>query len=93
MSAFFTVFITVFLAELGDKTQLATMLFATEGGSKHPWMIFVASALALTLSSAIAVLLGSFASKYLAGVPLKLMAGMGFVVIGGLMVADYWKAS
>ena len=92
MSAFFTIFITVFLAELGDKTQLATMLFATEDGGKNPWMIFAASALALTLSSAIAVLVGAFAAKYLTMIPLKLIAGMGFVVIGGLLITDYIKA-
>ena len=92
MNMFATIFITVFLAELGDKTQLATMLFATEGSVKNPWVIFAASALALTLSSAIAVLLGSFAAKYLTGVPLKLIAGVGFVIIGGLMITDYLKA-
>lgn len=89
MEIFWTIFITVFLAELGDKTQLATMLFATEGGGKNPWMIFIASALALTLSSAIAVLLGSVAAKYLTVIPLKLIAGIGFMIIGGLMIRDY----
>jgi putative Ca2+/H+ antiporter (TMEM165/GDT1 family) len=92
MPIFFTIFITVFLAELGDKTQLATMLFATEGEGRNPWMIFAASALALTLSSAIAVLLGTFAAKYLAAIPLKLIAGIGFMLIGGWTIFDYYKA-
>ena len=58
MTAFLSVFITVFLAELGDKTQLATVLFASEDG-KSKWMVFFAAAAALTLSTAAAVLAGA----------------------------------
>lgn len=90
LSPLFAVFITVFLAELGDKTQLATVLFATEG-QQNPWLVFAASALALTTSTAIAVLLGTFAAKYMAMVPLKLFAGIGFIVIGGWTVLEYFK--
>ena len=43
-------------------------------------------------SAAIAVLLGTMASKYLAALPLKLFAGIGFVIIGGLAIADYFRA-
>ncbi len=93
MGMFWTVFITVFLAELGDKTQLATMLFATESGDRNPWIIFAASTAALTLSSAIAVLVGSFAAKYLTAIPLKLIAGIGFVIIGGLLIRDYARVT
>ena len=85
-----TMFLTVFLAELGDKTQLATLMFATE--KKVPALaVFVASAGALVLSSAIAVLLGEAAGKYLTMLPLKLIAGVGFIVIGGLAIADYFR--
>ncbi len=91
MSAFLTVFITVFLAELGDKTQLATMLFASDG-SQSKALVFAAAATALVASSALAVLLGAAADKYLAMLPLKLLAGLGFIVIGVLLVAEHIRA-
>jgi putative Ca2+/H+ antiporter (TMEM165/GDT1 family) len=86
-----SVFFAIFIAELGDKTQLATLLFASES-KLSPFAVFVASASALVLSAAIAVLLGTVASKYLAVLPLKLIAGIGFIVIGGLAVADHFRA-
>lgn len=84
------IFVTVFLAELGDKTQLATLLFATDQKTS-PVLVFVAAASALVATTAIAVILGSFAERYLAMVPLKLIAGVGFVLIGLWTVADYFK--
>lgn len=75
------IFITVFLAELGDKTQLATVLFATDK-QIGPFLVFFAAAGALIASTAIAVLLGTFAEAYLNKVPLQLIAGIGFVAIG-----------
>jgi putative Ca2+/H+ antiporter (TMEM165/GDT1 family) len=92
MSAFFSIFLTVFLAELGDKTQLATMLFAAEG-TRPPWLVFLASAAALTASAGVAVILGSAAEKYLQAIPLKLIAGIGFVVIGAWTIWDHFRAS
>ena len=86
------VFLSVFLAEMGDKTQLATLLFAVD--EKHsPWGIFLASALALVATSALAVLAGSFAAKYLEGLPLKLIAGAGFVVIGLWTLAEHFRGA
>ena len=64
------VFVTVFLAELGDKTQLATLLFATEK-DHHPLMVFAAAATALVASTALAVALGGVAGRYLTVLPLK----------------------
>ena len=81
MKALLVMFITVFLAELGDKTQLATMLFAA-GRQLSPWLIFLASASALVSSAAIAVLFGTMAAQHLADLPLRLFAGLGFVAIG-----------
>jgi len=89
-SPLLVVFLTVFLAELGDKTQLATVLFATDG-QNSPWLVFVAASLALVGSTAIAVLFGTFASTYLEVIPLKLIAGMGFIAIGLRTVFEYAK--
>ena len=82
MSQLITIFVTVFLAELGDKTQLATLLFAADRGGQHPLAVFFAAAAALVTATAVAVVLGSVAEHYLAAVPLKLLAGLGFVAIG-----------
>ncbi|MCS6988915.1 MAG: TMEM165/GDT1 family protein [Chloroherpetonaceae bacterium] len=80
-SVFSTVFATVFLAEIGDKTQLATMLFATkEGASK--WAIFFGSAAALVVAAGIGVLVGEQLGKWISPKTLKWIAGLGFVAIG-----------
>lgn len=75
------IFVTVFLAELGDKTQLATLLFSADG-RHHPLFVFIAAALALAASTAIAVTLGTMAERHLTLIPLKLIAGAGFIGIG-----------
>jgi putative Ca2+/H+ antiporter (TMEM165/GDT1 family) len=90
MREFLMMFFTIFVAELGDKTQLATMLFASER-KMTPLAVFAASAGALVLGAAISVAFGSLAGKLLANVPLKLIAGIGFVVIGALTLADYYR--
>jgi putative Ca2+/H+ antiporter (TMEM165/GDT1 family) len=92
MTAFLTIFITVFLAELGDKTQLATVLFASDGG-KSKALVFAAAALALIASTGLAVLVGAAADKWLSALPLKLIAGGGFVIIGALMIVDHFRAA
>jgi putative Ca2+/H+ antiporter (TMEM165/GDT1 family) len=79
--AFATVFGTVFLAELGDKTQLATVLFASKSAAT-PWTIFFAAATALVLTSAIGVAAGALISQYLNPKYLSYAAGVGFIVIG-----------
>jgi putative Ca2+/H+ antiporter (TMEM165/GDT1 family) len=79
--AFASVFVTVFLAEIGDKTQLATMLFAAEAKSSK-WVIFAGSALALTLAAAIGVLVGAQLERFISPKTLKTIAGIGFVAIG-----------
>jgi putative Ca2+/H+ antiporter (TMEM165/GDT1 family) len=78
---FVTVFTTVFVAELGDKTQLATLLYAAEAA--HPkWTVFLAASAALVLTSALGVLAGSALSQYLDPKLLRWIAGLGFVAIG-----------
>ncbi|MDH4198805.1 MAG: TMEM165/GDT1 family protein [Spirochaetia bacterium] len=80
----FTVFITVFLAELGDKTQLATLLFATEKGASK-LLIFSGASLALITTSAIGVFAGQLLANIINPAYLQKFAGAGFVIIGILM--------
>lgn len=90
MTAIVMIFVSVFLAELGDKTQIATLMYATDA-KISPFWVFVASAGALVLSSAIAVLAGTFAKTYLQQVPLKLISGIVFVLIGVWTIYSYYK--
>lgn len=90
MSTVFMIFVSVFLAELGDKTQIATLLFATDA-KVSPISVFLASAGALVLSSAIAVLAGTVAKTYLQQIPLKLISGFCFVLIGAWTIYNYYK--
>jgi len=76
-----TVFVTVFLAELGDKTQLATLLFAADK-EVNKWLVFIGASLALVATSAIGVLAGSAISHYVSERVLHLIAGIGFVLVG-----------
>jgi putative Ca2+/H+ antiporter (TMEM165/GDT1 family) len=82
MRAFLSVFATVFLAEIGDKTQLATMLFASEA-KVSKWVIFAGSASALVLAAAIGVLVGAQLERFISPRTLKIVAGIGFIAIGG----------
>ena len=59
----FSTFSTVFIAELGDKTQLATLLLSAQSGS--PWLVFLGAALALICSSLVGVLLGQWLARTL----------------------------
>jgi putative Ca2+/H+ antiporter (TMEM165/GDT1 family) len=80
LRTFGTIFLTVFVAEIGDKTQLATMLFAAEERSK--WLVFAAAGLALLLAAAIGVLVGAQVERWVSPRTLKVIAGIGFVAIG-----------
>jgi putative Ca2+/H+ antiporter (TMEM165/GDT1 family) len=88
LSLFLTIFGTVFLAELGDKTQLATVLFAAKGEASK-YAVFSAASLALVLSTAAAVLVGSFVSNHLNPQYLSYVAGAGFIAIGAWTI---WQA-
>ncbi len=90
MRELITMFAAIFIAELGDKTQLATMLFAAEKKSSA-LTVFAASAGALVLGAGLSVLLGVFGGKLLAGLPLKLIAGIGFILIGCLAIVDHFR--
>lgn len=78
---FFSIFATIFLAEIGDKTQLATMLFSADGNvSKR--LVFVAASCALVLAAGIGVLVGGQLERFVAPATLKLAAGAGFIGVG-----------
>ncbi len=89
MKAFLAIFLSVFFAELGDKTQLATMLFAADGRASR-LMVFSAAALALVAATGLAVILGAAAERWLSFLPLKLIAGAGFLIIGGYLVFEHF---
>jgi putative Ca2+/H+ antiporter (TMEM165/GDT1 family) len=76
-----TVFTAVFIAELGDKTQLATMLFASDKETSK-LAVFVGASLALILTSAIGVAAGTVISQYVSEKTLQHVAGIGFIAIG-----------
>jgi len=79
-----TTFGIVFLAEMGDKTQIAAMTMAAE--KKRPWAVFLGASLALAAVSAIGVIVGSAPGNYLPLEWIKRTAGLAFIVIGILVV-------
>ena len=81
LKLFATVFGTVFLAELGDKTQLATLLYASDAQSPK-WTVFFAASAALIATSALGVLLGGVVGRYVPELWLKWVAGLGFIAVG-----------
>ena len=87
MLTLWPIFLTVFLAELGDKTQLATLLFAADQNVSKLG-VFAASSAALVLSSLLAVLVGSQLAIYISPRVLKLVAGAGFITIGIWVLLD-----
>ena len=78
---FSTVFTSVFIAELGDKTQLATMLFASDKDTSK-LTVFLGASLALVVTSALGVVAGSAVSQYVSEKFLHYLAGVGFIAIG-----------
>lgn len=76
-----TVFGAVFIAELGDKTQLATLLFAADKDVSK-WTVFFGASAALIATSALGVLAGGILSEYVSEKTLHLVAGIGFIAIG-----------
>jgi putative Ca2+/H+ antiporter (TMEM165/GDT1 family) len=88
MRQLLVIFTSVFLAEIGDKTQLATMLFATDQnvGRLH---VFLAAGSALVASTLIAVVAGEFVGRLVAPSTLRILAGIGFIVVGIWTLA--WK--
>jgi putative Ca2+/H+ antiporter (TMEM165/GDT1 family) len=78
---FATVFLTVFVAELGDKTQLATLLYASD--APHARLtVFAAAGAALVLAAGLAVLGGSVLARFVSPEGMRWVAGLGFVAVG-----------
>jgi Ca2+/H+ antiporter, TMEM165/GDT1 family len=83
---FLTAFITIFLAEIGDKTQLATLLMTAE--SKSPWVVFAGAAAALLTTSLLGVLIGRWLARRLSEETLKTATGAGMLIIAVLLLWD-----
>ncbi len=82
-----TTFITVFLAEIGDKTQLATLLIAAQ--SHQPWIVFAGGAIALVSTSLLGVLAGKWLAKTFSPSLLNTLAGLSFLL---LSISLLWDA-
>ncbi len=81
LKVFLSVFSVIFIAELGDKTQLATLLFAADK-DVNKFTVFIGASAALILTSAIGVLAGSIVANYVSEKLLHYIAGVGFIMIG-----------
>lgn len=77
-------FLMVFLAELGDKTQLATMLLAAK--SRSPGSVLAGASLALLLTTALGVVMGAALSRLVPATYLRWSAGLGFIAVGILLL-------
>ena len=80
----FSTFSLIFLAELGDKTQIACMLLAAE--TKAPWVVFLGTVAALAVVSFLGVMVASVALEFIPTVWIKRVAAIAFIVMGGLML-------
>lgn len=86
LNVFGSTFITIFLAELGDKTQIATLLMSAE--SHSPWLVFAGAASALIATSLIGVCLGRWLSTRLTPRTLDVGAGITLLIVAALLVWD-----
>ena len=86
---FLVTFGSVFLAEFGDKTQLATMAFA--GESRKPWVVFAASSLALVTAAGIGAAVGGLISRWVHPSWVRRIAAGFFILIGAWLLIAEWK--
>jgi len=84
-------FLTVFVAEMGDKTQLATLLLSAQ--SQSPWAIFFGSASALVTASLLSVLLGGWLGQVIPAAWVEWAAGVGFLMIGVYVLWREWQSA
>ncbi|MBV5261358.1 TMEM165/GDT1 family protein [Synechococcus moorigangaii CMS01] len=85
-TVFGSTFITIFIAEMGDKTQLATLLISAQAAS--PWVVFLGAALALISTSLLGVVIGYWLARKLAPDVLDMFVGVLLLVIAGLLIVD-----
>lgn len=85
---FWITFGTVFLAEMGDKTQIATLILTAEKGT--PWTVLAGACAALCFGTLLVVLLGGVVAQYVPPTIIKKAAGIAFVVIGALVLLGKW---
>tara|TARA_B100000902_G_scaffold40285_1_gene47921 strand:+ start:257 stop:583 length:327 start_codon:yes stop_codon:yes gene_type:complete len=85
-SIFITTFTTIFIAELGDKTQLATLMLSAESG--RPFIVFVSSSLALISSSLVGVLIGKWLSEKISPSKFSLFTGLLMMIISIFLTYD-----
>lgn len=83
---FFSTFVTIFLAELGDKTQVTTLLMSAE--SQSPWMVFSGAALALVTTSLLGVLIGRWLANRLSPKSLETAAGAALLLVSVSLLWD-----
>jgi putative Ca2+/H+ antiporter (TMEM165/GDT1 family) len=86
LAIFTSTFVTIFLAELGDKTQVATLLMSAE--SESPWLIFAGAGAALVLTTFLGVLLGCWLSKRIAVKALETTVGVILLVVSVMLLWD-----
>ncbi|MEB3295502.1 MAG: TMEM165/GDT1 family protein [Synechococcales bacterium] len=86
MSCFLSTFATIFLAELGDKTQVATLLMSAQ--SHQPWVVFVGAATALVGTSLLGVLIGRWLTRLLKPRTLEIATGLILAVVSMLLFLD-----
>ncbi|MBN3887706.1 MULTISPECIES: TMEM165/GDT1 family protein [unclassified Nostoc] len=87
---FGTTFVTIFLAEIGDKTQLSTLLMSAQ--SHSPWVVFIGSAAALITTSLLGVLLGSWIANRLSPKTVEKSAGVMLLVISLMLFWDVFNS-
>jgi len=79
---------TVFLAEMGDKTQLAALSMTAD--TRAPWAVLAGACVALCLATLLGVLAGNLVTQYVPEGVIKKVAGAAFIVIGGLILLGKW---
>ena len=83
---FFATFFTIFAAEFGDKTQIATLMITAQ--SHAPWVVFLGAASALIMTSLVGVLLGRWLAKNVSDETLEIVTGASLLMIAGLLLWD-----
>jgi len=89
LTLLFTTFVTVFLAEMGDKTQLTTITLSSS--TNKPLAVFIGSSIALILATLLGALAGGSIANLIPAFTLKLLSGIVFFIIGINLLAQSKK--